>query len=1335
MSKKDFIDSLYKRRSIFTDPDQAEMLANLLDTVSSDIYSEGQRFIFELIQNADDAALIDSNEIHFDFRANSLIVSHKGKSFDEADIYAIANAGKGTKATDATKTGYKGIGFKSVLGKSNRVTILSNGYNFRFDRELIKQSFDGIKMPWQIIPIWTESSHLHSEIFWDNLKETYNVSTIIELENSLGLKKDLNELLSNGKILLFLRNITKISISINGKSDYTIEKQICKIEESSNEVKLLKNDKELSSWIVTTFDNIPIDNETQIALNQDDKTPDKLKGAKFTEISFAAKIENGKLKEIKGEESLIFTYLPTKELDFKFPFLVNGSFLTNASREGIHEDRVWNQWLFQLIGEKIFDWFELLSKSKYKLQILHLLPNKFNSFYNELKNSFDKSFDFNAKHKNFIPNKISQLRKATEIIIDSTGLSDQDFIATETIIEYLNRETGKTYTVSSFVHPRLESKHKINSLGAYTFDLNNLEDFFVDEIFKKSHETKQNFKLINYFYQIDQSDATRQWHEKLKKIPFIYGNGGILRTPSQICFPYKSEETPNDKKRPTTIHKEVSFQIESNPEIKEWLRVLGVSEPNDIAYLQNEIIPNLEAIIDKKNFKDITRYIFGLHIKKELTHQHYQALNGLKLLCKDNAFHKASDCFLSDFYSPFLQLEKVYEHCNYVDKAYKENYDETTEWKLFFIKIGVSETISLKKIERSGTRELVHTFHCNPEFFWEYSSPQCYPNWSFYEYSITKISFIEKATDYKFSQLFWEVLLRSGVDQYQFWRESRGYWGENYMRGAISGDTLPPYNEWLIKNLPIIPTTTKTCLFPENVFLNSKEIKEIAGKYLPVLACETIPDDDWLNHLPFKQKLEVEDYLTIIKAIGIDTEKDEELKKINKKRLGLIYNKLTSLIPNLSQKKKNYISEWASSHKLLCDNGKFENPSELIWVKKHGFTNTSEHLKFLFIPENCETNPNGFKELLQLFGVQIIDDFFPEPKDKIEEDSLKKQLLLILPYFASIIERKSYEKNYSDEFNRLLGIINETKFYMTSEIVLSFDIQTEVISGPSLYAYLDKSNEKYNLFYKKNWSNQITLFSLIPEILKLFNLTDFTEELKLLIQLNENEIKDWCLEQGYNIVNENFTAAFSKSEKEIAKITTNDNYENEIKPSEASVLYDYSSIKTRISINEEAQEIIFDTLEDNGFIVDKRYNITYTILDGVLHKENGKAIKVVVKSAKAGRIYFTPIEWLALSEEDSQLFVLTAGNKVRNITIENLQKVNDEFHMRFNTEMFVLSNLKILADFFKRLPYTHFIFVAPESTTDYLQQFGLSQRNKSYDQLSDKDKQLYFSKDDDKTMH
>src|SRR5690554_7988197 len=113
MTEKEIIEKLFNERSDYKYHEQAEMQAESLDTVSSDIYSESQRFVFELIQNADDAAKDTNNEIHFDFLSNCLIVSHNGKPFDEKDIISLTGAGASTKRADPTKTGYKGIGFKS----------------------------------------------------------------------------------------------------------------------------------------------------------------------------------------------------------------------------------------------------------------------------------------------------------------------------------------------------------------------------------------------------------------------------------------------------------------------------------------------------------------------------------------------------------------------------------------------------------------------------------------------------------------------------------------------------------------------------------------------------------------------------------------------------------------------------------------------------------------------------------------------------------------------------------------------------------------------------------------------------------------------------------------------------------------------------------------------------------------------------------------------------------------------------------------------------------------------------------------------------------------------
>ena len=170
-------------------------------------------------------------------------------------------------------------------------------------------------------------------------------------------------------------------------------------------------------------------------------------------------------------------------------------------------------------------------------------------------------------------------------------------------------------------------------------------------------------------------------------------------------------------------------------------------------------------------------------------------------------------------------------------------------------------------------------------------------------------------------------------------------------------------------------------------------------------------------------------------------------------------------------------------------------------------------------------------------------------------------------------------------------------------------------------------------------------------------------------------------------------------------------------------LIDNSSEKSRISVSEDAKEIIFQELRASGFIVPDSIQINFTIVEGITNP-SGKPIKLVVKSGKAGKIYFNPNEWLTLTEPDSQLFVVTRGNVVRNVTLKDIESINDTFHMRLNTQSFAMTNLKVFAKFFQYLPYTHFIFETPESTTDYLLQFGLSERNPSSNELSADDKDL-----------
>ena len=89
-NQKKIIEEIYKRNWTISNPDQANMQANLLDTVSDDIYPDPKRFLAELIQNCDDSSFSHDTfnlDLTFTILNNTIIVSHQGKPFDESDIH------------------------------------------------------------------------------------------------------------------------------------------------------------------------------------------------------------------------------------------------------------------------------------------------------------------------------------------------------------------------------------------------------------------------------------------------------------------------------------------------------------------------------------------------------------------------------------------------------------------------------------------------------------------------------------------------------------------------------------------------------------------------------------------------------------------------------------------------------------------------------------------------------------------------------------------------------------------------------------------------------------------------------------------------------------------------------------------------------------------------------------------------------------------------------------------------------------------------------------------------------------------------------------------------
>src|SRR6202012_6150609 len=88
------------------------------------LYSDRTHFIFELIQNAEDAG---ATGLSFALLEDRLEVRHDGRPFTEADVRGVCGVGQSSKAGDLTQIGRFGIGFKSVYAYTRSPRIYSGG--------------------------------------------------------------------------------------------------------------------------------------------------------------------------------------------------------------------------------------------------------------------------------------------------------------------------------------------------------------------------------------------------------------------------------------------------------------------------------------------------------------------------------------------------------------------------------------------------------------------------------------------------------------------------------------------------------------------------------------------------------------------------------------------------------------------------------------------------------------------------------------------------------------------------------------------------------------------------------------------------------------------------------------------------------------------------------------------------------------------------------------------------------------------------------------------------------------------------------------------------------
>ncbi|GAA1213839.1 sacsin N-terminal ATP-binding-like domain-containing protein [Rhodoglobus aureus] len=198
------LEALAKKRRDYVDAARENGFEEGLRKLLADLYPDNAHFIYELLQNAEDAG---AQEVSFELRPDGLRFEHNGKrSFDVGDIDSITGIGQSTKSNDATSIGKFGVGFKAVFAYTETPHVQSGEHSFTIHDLFVPTPAERVNRPEGSTSFW----------FPFNRPEKPSEQAFIEVGRAL---RELSR-----STLLFLSNIRSIECTFPDSEVRLIER-------------------------------------------------------------------------------------------------------------------------------------------------------------------------------------------------------------------------------------------------------------------------------------------------------------------------------------------------------------------------------------------------------------------------------------------------------------------------------------------------------------------------------------------------------------------------------------------------------------------------------------------------------------------------------------------------------------------------------------------------------------------------------------------------------------------------------------------------------------------------------------------------------------------------------------------------------------------------------------------------------------------------------------------------------------------------------------------------------------------------------------------------------
>lgn len=505
-----------------------EMLRRALERIIQ-LYTDKSHFVYELLQNAEDAG---ATKIKFLQKKDRLEVLHDGTPFSVGNLQSLCDIGMSDKSEEFNKIGEFGVGFKSVFGICDTVFLYSNpgeGDKDNGFEEFAVEIRDFVK-PTDIDTEKIDEGYTTKFVFPYKLGFNFSGFTSYEKLNAV-----LSQRLQNLGVttLLFMKHLQAIDYEIDlpefsDIGSYKLNKErindhcafVSARDESTN-----KESGEKESFLIFS------------------RPVKEVKEGQTIDIAFSVETDaEGKWAFRKAKNPFISVYFPT-ETESKSKFIVQGPYRTTPNRSSVPSDDPDNISLAKqtalLLRDSIL---ELRNLKKLDYSLLNILPFDEDDFENaplfielchETQKMFKEEEILLCKEGSFENSENVKIARASEL---PDIFSDQ--LLTELIDDSKEYHWLPTFLTETNTTYKSLYSFLVNSLAIDVVRPEHLRDYFnANRAFLFDREDDWLVRLYNMYDSVGAAFSKQKSGTNMLTAEFIKTSTG------NFVAPYRKSES------------------------------------------------------------------------------------------------------------------------------------------------------------------------------------------------------------------------------------------------------------------------------------------------------------------------------------------------------------------------------------------------------------------------------------------------------------------------------------------------------------------------------------------------------------------------------------------------------------------------------------------------------------------------------------------------------------------------------------------------------------------------------------------------------------------------